>query len=75
MKIYNFPVVITQDEDGLYMAKVPALPGCHTQAKTLPVLYKRAEEAMELCLEVEKQKKHAIPEEKFVGIQQMQVSI
>lgn len=52
MKIYNFPVVITQDEDGFYMAKVPALPGCHTQAKTLPVLYKRAEEAMELCLTV-----------------------
>lgn len=75
MKIYNFPVIITQDEDGFYMAKVPALPGCHTQAKTLPVLYKRVEEAMELCLEVEKQKKHIIPEEKFVGIQQMQVSI
>ncbi len=75
MKIYNFPVVITQDEDGFYVAKVPALQGCHTQAKTLPVLYKRVEEAMELCLEVEKQKKHVISEEKFVGIQQMQVSI
>lgn len=75
MKLYNFPVVITQDEDGLYMAKVPSLQGCHTQAKTLPVLYKRIEEAIELCLEVQKQKHHPIPQEKFIGFQQIEVSV
>lgn len=36
----------------MYMAKVAALVGCHTQAKTLPVLYQRTEEAIQLCLEV-----------------------
>ncbi len=51
MKIYNFPVIITQDEDGMYFAKVTSLPGCHTQAKTLSLLHERAEEAIELCLE------------------------
>ncbi|MBI4994429.1 type II toxin-antitoxin system HicB family antitoxin [Candidatus Peregrinibacteria bacterium] len=75
MKVYNFPVVITQDEDGIYMAKVTTLPGCHTQAKTLPVVYKRIEEAIELCLEVERAKKHYIPQEKFIGIQQIEVSV
>lgn len=54
MKTYQFPIIVTQDEDGIYVAEVPSLPGCHTQAKTLPVLYKRIEEAIELYLEVEK---------------------
>lgn len=52
MKVYNFPVIITQDEDGVFLADAPALQGCHTQAKTLSELYKRIEEAIELCLEV-----------------------
>lgn len=75
MKIYNFPVVITQDEDGIFVAQVPSLPGCHTQAKSLPILYKRIEEAIELCLDVEKMKKRHIPEEKFIGIQQIEICV
>ncbi|MBI5411821.1 type II toxin-antitoxin system HicB family antitoxin [Candidatus Peregrinibacteria bacterium] len=75
MKIYNFPVVISQDNHGLFIAKAPDLPGCHTQAKTLPVLYERIQEAIELCLEVERMKKRAISQEKFIGIQQVQVSV
>lgn len=75
MKIYNFSVVIMRDEDGIYLAQVPNLPGCHTQAKTLAQLYERIEEAIELWLEVEKEKKHKIPQEKFIGIQQVEVSV
>ncbi|WP_457767160.1 type II toxin-antitoxin system HicB family antitoxin [Cyanobium sp. ULC065] len=33
------------------MATVPALPGCHTQAKSLDQLMERIKEAIELCLE------------------------
>ena len=29
METYRFQVVIEQDEDGFYVADVPALPGCH----------------------------------------------
>ena len=75
MKVYNFSVIITQDKDGMFLAKVPTLAGCHTQAKTLPVLYKRIEEAVGLCLEVEKEKKQAIPYEKFIGVQQLEVNV
>lgn len=75
MKIYHFHIIITQDEDGMYMAKVPSLPGCHTQAKRLPELYKRIKEAIELCLEVEREKNHVIPQEKFIGFQQIEVSV
>ena len=39
------------DEDGFYVASVPTLPGCHTQARTLEELEGRIAEAIELCLE------------------------
>lgn len=50
----QFKVIIEQDEDGYFVASVPALPGCYTQAKTLKELRKRIKEAIELCLEVAK---------------------
>lgn len=75
MKKYNFHIVITQDEDGLYVADVPDLPGCHTQAKDLASLYKRIEEAIELYMEVEKAKKNVVVQHKFVGVQQVEISI
>lgn len=75
MRLYNFPVLITQDEDGVYMARVPTLSGCHTQAKSLPVLYRRIEEAIALCMKVECDKKNIFSEERFIGVQQIQVSI
>ncbi len=29
----KFSVLVEKDEDGYYVATVPSLPGCHTQAK------------------------------------------
>ena len=70
MNKYEFPVIIEQDEDGVYIATVPSLRGCHTQAKTLPTLLKRIKEAILLCLEVEKD----VPRLKFVGLQEVEVT-
>lgn len=44
----KFTVVIERDEEGYYVATVPALRGCHTQAKTLDTLMKRVREAIEV---------------------------
>jgi len=49
----KFAVIVERDEDGYYIASVPELPGCHTQAKTLDELMKRVREAIEAYLEVE----------------------
>ena len=49
----EFDLVVERDEDGYYVASVPALRGCHTQAKSLDELMFRTREAIELCLEVE----------------------
>ena len=48
----EFKVLLERDEDGFYVASVPALPGCHTQARTLSGLRKRVREAIALCLDV-----------------------
>ena len=60
---YEFNVVIEKDPDGYFVATVPALRWCHTQAKSLDVLMKRVREAIELCLEVEKPVKN-----EFIGV-------
>lgn len=44
-------MLIEQDEEGYYVATVPALHGCHTQAKNLDTLMKRVREVIMLCLE------------------------
>lgn len=51
-KTQQFKVIIEQDEDGYFVGSIPALFGCHTQAKTLPELKRRLQEAASLCLEV-----------------------
>lgn len=52
MEKRNFKVIVEQGEDGFFVASVPELPGCVTQAKTLSALRKRVREAIALCLEV-----------------------
>ena len=50
MKYLNFKVVITQDEDGIYVADCPAIPGCHSQGDTYEAAIKNIQEAIKLCL-------------------------
>jgi predicted RNase H-like HicB family nuclease len=47
---HHFDVVIERDKAGWYVASVPALHGCHTQARSLDTLMRRAQEVIELCL-------------------------
>ena len=49
----QFDVVVEKDSAGYFVASVPALPGCHTQAKSFGELMERIREAIELCLEVQ----------------------
>ena len=70
MQPLKYSVVIERDEDGVYIASIPELPGCHTQARNLDELTSRIKEAAELCLEVadgETEKRE------FVGIQIIEV--
>jgi predicted RNase H-like HicB family nuclease len=61
-----------KDEDGIYVASVPALKGCRTQANSLEELFPRIKEVIELCLEVENEE---IIQNEFIGVQQVEVIV
>jgi predicted RNase H-like HicB family nuclease len=64
----KYTVIIERDEAGYYVATVPALRGCHTQAKTLDTLMKRVREAIQVCLGSDDDKAEPL---ELVGIQQI----
>lgn len=66
----QFNVVVEQDSHGYFVASVPTLAGCHTQAKSLDELMVRIREAIELCLEVQGQSTEDLA---FVGVQRVTV--
>ncbi len=51
MSNIKFRVLIEQDEDGIFVAEVPALPGCISQGSTRKEALENAQEAMELFIE------------------------
>lgn len=67
----QFDVVIEKDSEGYFVASVPALQGCHTQAKSLDILMERIREAIELCLEVQGETHESLD---FVGVQRISVA-
>ena len=67
----EFSVVIERDSEGYYVASVPALHGCHTQAKSLDQVMERIREAAELCLEVQGKDTELLD---FVGVQKIVVA-
>jgi len=70
--VREFSVIIERDAEGYYVATVPALRGCHTQAKSLDTLLERIREAIELCLEMEGED---IQIQEFIGVQRVQVEV
>jgi predicted RNase H-like HicB family nuclease len=67
----QFDVVIERDSEGYYVASVPQIPGCHTQARSLDEVTERIREAIVLCLEVEGTPKQDL---EFVGIQRVTIA-
>lgn len=67
----QFDVIISKDSEGYYIASVPALRGCHTQAKSLDELMERIKEAIELYLEVQGAEEQILD---FVGVQRVTVA-
>ncbi|MDQ2079715.1 type II toxin-antitoxin system HicB family antitoxin [Xanthobacteraceae bacterium Astr-EGSB] len=68
----DFTVIVERDEAGYYVASVPALAGCRTQARSLDELVARVQEAIAVCLE--DTDAAALPALEFVGVQRVTVS-
>ena len=67
----QFDVVVEKDSAGFFVASVPALPGRHTQARSLDELVLRIREAVELCVEVHGQTFERLD---FVGVQRVTIA-
>jgi predicted RNase H-like HicB family nuclease len=57
----NFRIFITQDEDGVFVASAPSLPGCHSQGKSVEEATKNIKEAIRGWLAVAKKYGDPIP--------------
>ena len=73
MKILKLPVVITQDEDGYYVAEVPVLHSCFTQGKTKEEAMSNIKEVIQLCLEHMREMGETVPE-KYI-LEQVEVAV
>ena len=69
--VQNFTVLIEQGEDGAYIATVPSLKSCYTQAETVHELLEKIHEVIELCLE----ENEAPVLAKFIGVQQIEIAV
>ncbi len=73
-KTRRFTVVLERDEDGFYVASIPALAGCHTQGRSLDQAMRRIREAAELWLEVHREQRGGtLPTLDLVGVQQLEL--
>ena len=70
--VAEFDVIIEQDDEGFFVASVPALAGCHTQARSLDELMGRVREAIEVCRDPEDASSGARPL-RFVGVQRLTI--
>ena len=67
----DFDVVVERDSEGYYVASVPALHGCHTQARSLDELMERVQEVVSLCLEEQGSPPESL---EFIGVQRIRVA-
>ena len=74
---YRLQVVLEVDEDGKYVASVPALEGCYTQGDTFEEALVNVQDVIEMCLEElrEEGKELSLPYPEVVGIKTVEVTV
>jgi predicted RNase H-like HicB family nuclease len=77
METYRFQVLIEQDEDGMYVADVPALVGCHTQGRTFEEAVDNIREVIRMCVQELREEGKPIvaayPE--IIGIKTLEIAV
>jgi len=67
----KFFVTVDRDEDGVFVAECPAIPGCISQGATEKEALKNVEEAIRECLEVRAEKGMPLT----VAVHQVEISV
>ena len=66
---YHLPVLIEQDEDGMFIVSIPTLRGCRSCGRTVDEAMENIAEAALLCLEDEQPG----PGASFVGVRDLEI--
>ena len=77
MEKYRFQVLIEEDEDGWYVADVPALVGCHTQGRTFEEALANIREVIEMCIQEMREEGTPIDSRypEVVGIKTLEIAV
>ena len=77
METYRFQVIIEQDEDGFYVADVPALAGCHTQGRTFEEALENIRDVIGMCIQEMREDGKAIETQypEVVGIKTLEIAV
>ncbi len=67
----HLPVLIEQDEDGVFIVSIPTLRGCHSYGRTIEEAMANIREAAELCLQDEPASESA----RFVGLRDLELAV
>jgi len=74
MKNQLFTVYIEQDEDGAFIGSIPAVGSCYAEGRTQEKMLKNLQEVLKLCLRNTKNNSKELRKNKFVGIQNLEMS-
>lgn len=69
-KKLHLPILIEQDEDGVFIVSCPTFKGCHSYGKTVEEGMENIKEVIEMCLQEDQQESL----NRFVGFREMEVS-
>lgn len=74
-KVLNYRVIIEQDEDGVFVASVPALQGCYTEGDTFEEVLDNIKDAIQLHVAA-RRKQGLLPDDsqtEFIGIKNLTI--
>ena len=74
-KVLNYRVIIEQDEDGVFVASVPALQGCYTEGNTFEEVLKNVKDVIALHVQARKAR-GILPDDsstEFVGVKSVSI--
>ena len=73
-KTLHLPVIVEQDEDNIYIVSCPVFKGCHSYGKTIDEAINNIKEAIDICIEEEKEKKSSVSN-RFIGFRELEVQL
>lgn len=70
-KKIHLPILLEQDEEGIFIVSCPSFKGCHSYGKSVEEAMKNIQEVIEICIEEEKPGTF----NRFVGFREIEMNV